>query len=117
METLNPATPVTHYRYSVAWSPEDEEYVATVAEFPSLSWLDIDQLEALRGLEQLVQEVIEDMRRNGEEVPSPLAERTFSGNIKFRVSPIVHRNLVVAASEQGVSLNRYLSERLSSAGR
>jgi len=30
---------VTHYTYRVAWSVEDGEHVATVAEFPSLSWL------------------------------------------------------------------------------
>src|SRR6266700_2654682 len=29
----------THYTYRVAWSVEDGEHVATVAEFPSLSWL------------------------------------------------------------------------------
>lgn len=28
---------VTRYKYSVAWSAEDDEYLATVAEFPSLS--------------------------------------------------------------------------------
>ena len=29
----------THYTYRVAWSVEDGEQIATVAEFPSLSWL------------------------------------------------------------------------------
>jgi predicted HicB family RNase H-like nuclease len=29
----------THYTYRVAWSVEDGEHIATVAEFPSLSWL------------------------------------------------------------------------------
>ncbi len=28
----------THYTYRVSWSAEDGEHVATVAEFPSLSW-------------------------------------------------------------------------------
>jgi hypothetical protein len=27
-------------RYRVSWSKEDNEYVATCVEFPSLSWLD-----------------------------------------------------------------------------
>jgi hypothetical protein len=40
----------THYIYRVAWSPEDGEHVATVAEFPSLSWLAPTQAEALRTL-------------------------------------------------------------------
>jgi hypothetical protein len=28
-----------HYTYRVAWSAEDESFVGTVAELPSLSWL------------------------------------------------------------------------------
>lgn len=101
------------YAYSVVWSPEDEEFVATVAEFPSLSWMDDDQIDALAGLRTLVQEVLEDMQANGEEVPKPLMERAYSGNIKLRVSPEKHRDLSRAAAQQGVSLNRYLSERLA----
>jgi hypothetical protein len=40
----------THYTYRVAWSVEDGEHVATVAEFPSLSWLAATPVEALAGL-------------------------------------------------------------------
>jgi len=42
------------YTYSVKWSPEDGEWVATVAEFPSLSWLAPDPQAALAGLAALV---------------------------------------------------------------
>jgi predicted HicB family RNase H-like nuclease len=106
------ASIVAHYRYSVTWSPEDDEYVATVTEFPSLSWLDPDKEEALRGLERLLREVVEDMMASGEDIPMPFAERHYSGNLKVRVSPEKHRQLAVCAQEQGVSLNRYLTERL-----
>lgn len=51
---------VRHYAYRVQWSADDNEYVATVAEFPSLSWLDAEQAEALRGLAALVSEVVSD---------------------------------------------------------
>lgn len=54
------------------------------------------------------------MSANGEEIPQPFSERTYSGDIKLRVSPEKHRQLTKAAAEQGVSLNRYLSERLTS---
>lgn len=50
------------------------EYVATVAEFPSLSWLEEDSPEsALKGLQRLVADVVQDMRNTGEPVPEPLA--------------------------------------------
>jgi hypothetical protein len=42
------------YSYRVTWSAEDNEYVATVAEFPSLSWLVDTPLEALKGITDLV---------------------------------------------------------------
>lgn len=39
-----------HYTYQVAWSPEDEEYVGTCLEFPSLSWLGKSTRSALTGI-------------------------------------------------------------------
>ena len=61
----------THYTYRVAWSAEDNEHVATVAELPSLSWLAADPGEAFSGLVNLVRDVVEDMVANGEAVPQP----------------------------------------------
>jgi predicted RNase H-like HicB family nuclease len=62
----------THYTYRIAWSAEDDEHLATVAEFPSLSWLAPTPAEALSGLANLVREVVADMVANGEPVPEPL---------------------------------------------
>lgn len=45
---------VSRYAYRVTWSVEDDEFVATCAEFPSLSWLAGSQAEALQGLVALV---------------------------------------------------------------
>lgn len=42
------------YTYMARWSEEDKEYVATVMEFPSLSWLDRDPERAIAGLRKLV---------------------------------------------------------------
>jgi hypothetical protein len=40
--------------YSVRWSPEDSEYVATAEEFQWLSHLDKDPAAALAGIQELV---------------------------------------------------------------
>jgi len=103
----------TQYKYSVAWSAEDDEFVATVAEFPSLSWLAEPQQAALTGIRDLVQNTVADLYKSGEEVPLPFALREYSGNIRLRVSPQKHRALSIKASERTVSLNRYLNELLS----
>ena len=55
MDTLKrPQDAVSHYTYRVAWSPEDDGFVATVAEFPSLSWLAPSQFAALEGPQDLL---------------------------------------------------------------
>ena len=63
---------VSKYTYQVFWSEEDNEFVATVAEFPSLSWLDSDRSCAEQELLKLVAEVVEDMQVSGEVIPQPL---------------------------------------------
>ena len=102
-----------HYTYKVSWSPEDNEHVATVLEFPSLSWLATSQAEALSGLIDLVRETLADMRANGEMLPEPLADRPYSGKLLVRTTPDTHRRLAIEAAEAGVSLNRLINSRLS----
>ena len=106
-------TDVKHYAYRVLWSAEDGEYVATVAEFPSLSWLHTDQAEALRGLVALIDDVVADLQASGELIPEPISARRFSGRFNVRVPESLHRELALAAAEEGVSLNRLVSDRLA----
>lgn len=102
-----------HYTYRVTWSAEDEEHVGLCAEFPSLSWLSAAPEAALKGIRKVVSEAINDMQKNGEEIPAPLAGKNYSGKFMVRVPPEIHRNLAIQAAESGVSLNRLVSSRLS----
>jgi predicted HicB family RNase H-like nuclease len=61
-----------------------------------------------------VHEVIDDLRANNEPVPEPLAERKYSGEFRVRIPPELHRQLAMAAAEQGISLNRLASAKLAS---
>lgn len=101
-----------HFTYRVTWSPEDGEHVGLCAEFPSLSWLDQTPEGALGGIRRRVADVVRDMTANGEKVPEPIADRTYSGEFKVRIPPQAHRALVIQAAEQGVSLNRLASAKL-----
>ncbi len=102
-----------HYTYRVSWSDEDQEFVATCAEFPSLSHLAGSQVEAIDGLRALVGDVVRDMAAGGEIPPAPLAERRFSGEFVTRVPSELHRRLTIEAAEAGVSLNRLVSFKLA----
>jgi len=101
------------YTYRVTWSEDDNEYVGLCAEFPSLSWLAKKPEVALRGIRKLVEDVVKDMRNQGEPVPEPIASRHYSGKFIVRVPPQVHRKLAIQAAESGISLNRLASSKLS----
>jgi predicted HicB family RNase H-like nuclease len=102
-----------HYTYRVEWSPDDGEYVGLVAEFPSLSHLDPDAVEAIRGIRELVEAVVADMHESGEAPPAPLGERRYSGKVFVRTSPELHRRLTIEAAEQGVSVNQWATQKLA----
>jgi predicted HicB family RNase H-like nuclease len=102
-----------HYTYRVTWSDEDREYVGLCAEFPSLSWLAKTHEAALRGIRKVVAEVIEDLRKNKEEIPEPLANRHYSGKFVVRVTPETHKELSIRSAEAKISLNRLVADKLS----
>ena len=101
------------YTYRVLWSEEDKEFVGLCAEFPGLSWLAANQLEALAGIVTLVGDIVADMQAQGEAVPEPLSTRDYSGRFVVRIPPQRHRALAIQAAEAAVSLNRLVSDRLA----
>ena len=104
---------VNHYTYRVTWSAEDSEHVGLCAEFPSLSWLAPSPEKALSGIRRVVAEVVEDLKASGEPVPDALADKTYSGRLLVRIPASVHRTLATEAAEQGISLNRLVSAKLT----
>lgn len=104
---------VDHYTYRVTWSSEDGEHVGLCIEFPSLSWLSKTPRAALAGIQKIVAETIADLKKSGEPIPDPVAEKHYSGEFRVRIPPALHRSLVMQAAEQGVSLNRLASLKLS----
>jgi predicted HicB family RNase H-like nuclease len=105
-----------HYTYRVTWSEEDGEYVGLCAEFQSLSWLASEPEAALKGIRQVVADVVADMQASGEPVPDALASKIYSGHFMVRVPPELHRQLAVEAAESGISLNRLASDKLRRVG-
>jgi len=111
--TMAKTTHTEKYTYRVIWSEEDHEHVGLVAEFPSLSWLAPTAGEALNGITKLVAEVVDEMVKSKEAPPEPLSLQQFSGKILVRIPRQQHRELAMEAAEQGVSMNRLISQKLS----
>lgn len=104
---------VDAYAYRVQWSEEDQEHVGLCSEFQFLSWLEKDADAAFKGIRAVVAEVVAEKLAAGKEVPEPIATRRYSGVFKVRIPPEVHRGLAHEAAEEGVSLNRLVSVKLS----
>lgn len=101
------------YTYRLTWSEEDQEHVGLCAEFPSLSWLDKTPEKALAGIRKLVKGCLTDMAKNKENIPEPIAIKSYSGKFMVRVPPETHRMLSMQAAESGISLNRLVSSKLN----
>ena len=104
---------VEKYSYRIMWSEEDQAFIALCAEFPSLSWLGDTQDKAFKGIQKLVAEVLDDLMQQNEVVPEPLSIKSFSGKLMLRIPPELHRELMLRAMEQHVSLNRYITTKLA----
>ena len=102
-----------HYTYRVTWSADDAEHIGLCAEFASLSWLAPTPEKALSSIRAVVADVVKDLRASGELVPDAIAERRYSGELRVRIPPLVHRQLALQAAEEGVSLNRLASAKLA----
>lgn len=107
------ATIADRYTYRVIWSEEDEEFVGLCAEFPSLSHLDRKRTKALDGIVKLVTDVIKDMQKSKEPIPEPLTAKKYSGELRVRMPPALHKRLAVQAAEEHTSLNAIIVRRLS----
>jgi predicted RNase H-like HicB family nuclease len=91
---------VEHYTYVLAFSAEDNQYVGTVVEFPSLSWLANSQVEALAGIAALVKDVVAGLVANGEPVPEPLADSELSDEFEALLSIVEDHAIAPMVAER-----------------
>ncbi len=101
------------YQYSVGWSEEDQAYIGTVAEFPSLAAHGDSFEGALKEILTVVTEVVADLRDSGERVPEPFGKREYSGTLNVRMPKDLHRKLTIEAARQQVSLNQWIVSKLA----
>ena len=101
------------YSINLAWSNEDNCYVATVTEFPGLSAMGDTPEEAVEEAKIAVEGFIEVYQEDGCEIPEPDTVKKFSGQTRLRLPKSLHAALSVEAEKEGVSFNSYVLSLLS----
>jgi len=97
------------YSFRIRWSDEDDEYLATVPEFPGLSAFGETIEEALAEARVALEGFIETYEARGIALPEPATERVYSGQVRLRLPRDLHARAAAMAEEHGVSLNNYLT--------
>ena len=70
-----PRNPADCYTYRLFWSSDDDCFVGTCVEFPSLSHLADTDRSALMGIRDLVAAVLRDLKRSKSHIPTPVFSR------------------------------------------
>lgn len=91
-----------NYSFHVFWSEEDEAYIATCPEFPSLSAFGGTPEAALHEGKIVLNAFIDIYREDGKPLPEP---QTYSGKLNVRLPKSLHGALARRAEQEGVSLN------------
>ena len=102
------------YTYRVQWSKDDERFVATVAEMPSLSWLADSPEAALKGLRKIIKDVVADMYESEKPITELIIDRDYSGHFTLRLTKDQHRILALHAAEQHISINKLAASLVAS---
>ncbi len=63
-------------------------------------------------IKNVVDFVIKDLIESKELIPEPFGKRSFSGKLVLRMPEYMHRQLVIEATQQGISLNKLLNLKL-----
>jgi predicted RNase H-like HicB family nuclease len=100
------------YRFDVIADP-DGGYVIRFPDLPGC----VTQVEDLSDLGNIADEIrtlwIEAAFDLGQEIPPPSYPEEFSGKFNVRIPKSLHRDLVLRAAEEGVSLNQLVVSLLS----
>lgn len=103
------------HRYSaqIVWSDEDEGFIATIPEFPTLSAFGETPAEALDEAHTALEGFLQIYEEDGLPLPEPRKCQAYSGQLWLRMPRSLHRRLAGQAESEGVSLNQWLVSLLS----
>jgi len=102
--------------YTIIIEPWDDGqgtyYVARVAELPHCMVHGNTPEEAVKEIEQVKLDWIRSSLKRGLKIPEPIT-REYSGQIRLRIPPSIHRLLSYRAELEHVSLNQFMTSTLA----
>ena len=100
--------------YTIELQKDPEEgWFVRVKELPGCMSQGDTMAEALTMIRDAMAAWLEVALADGLPIPEPQSEEDYSGKFLVRVPRTLHRDLVEAASREGVSLNQYISVALA----
>lgn len=93
------------YSFNVAWSDEDEAFVATCPEFDGVSGFGSTQGAAIKEANAALKLAMETFSEKGWPLPEAKKVSEFSGQFRLRIPKSTHARLARQAEVEGVSLN------------
>jgi predicted HicB family RNase H-like nuclease len=99
--------------YRIEVKPEDGEHIAFLLEVPTISAYGASPAEAIEALGEAYAAVKRVMTDRGLALPQPVDQRSFSGRFNVRISPDLHRELVLYAKRDGRNLNAEVAALLA----
>lgn len=108
---------MTHYPIEIFWSTEDQGFIAEVPDLPGCNAFGASESEALTEAQDAIKSWLKAAKTAKRAIPKPSSlERieSYSGKFVVRVPRSLHARLARRAKAEGVSLNQYVTHRLSS---
>ena len=97
------------YKVDIRWSDEDQAWIARVPELDGVLTHGDTVVEAAEMAEEAISLHLESLKAHKIQPPEPAALKKLSGNYPLRMGKERHMDVVIRASQLGMSLNEYLT--------
>jgi predicted RNase H-like HicB family nuclease len=101
------------YAIVVAYSDEDQGYIATAPELPGCSAFGETEEEAIKEVKIAASLWLSAAKKAGRKVPEPIVEKKFKGRFPLRIPEDLRRRLELEAKRRGVSLNELILQKIA----
>jgi predicted RNase H-like HicB family nuclease len=101
------------YAIVVAYSDEDQGYIATVPELPGCSAFGETEEEAIKEVKIAASLWLSAAKKAGRKVPDPIVEKKIKGRFPLRIPEDLRRRLELEAKRRGVSLNELILQKIA----